>query len=296
MGVGEARSYRLRAGINDPIRFRDLFMGCILEDKLALMRDRFLEDLQEMELTDGCERHVGAFDVPVKEIARQLRKEVPCHGPMPSFKVAVFEGAQGMLIDERVGFHPHTTWSDVSLRNALELAEEAGVEEACSLGVTRAYATRHGPGPFPTEDANLSKAMTDRNNPEGLWQGKMRFGWLDLPLLRYAANNCGAALDGIAVNCIDQLRSGSWKGYRKKVSTFLQSQLDRPMGHDLSRQETLGRMIAEDEQTMTVASMEEILEAIGTVAPVAVESRGPCWTDRKVTREFEFRKLERRTP
>ena len=63
----------------------------------------------------------------------------------------VFEGAQGVLLDEWRGFHPYTTWSTTTFENAEALLAEAGAT-ATRLGVTRTYQTRHGPGPFPTED------------------------------------------------------------------------------------------------------------------------------------------------
>jgi adenylosuccinate synthase len=67
---------------------------------------------------------------------------------------AVFEGAQGMLLDEWRGFHPYTTWSTTTFANAEALLAEAG-ETAVRLGVVRCYLTRHGPGPFVTEDPTL---------------------------------------------------------------------------------------------------------------------------------------------
>src|SRR5262249_38662415 len=66
----------------------------------------------------------------------------------------VFEGAQGVLLDEWHGFHPYTTWSTTTFANALELLAEAGMT-AIRLGVSRCFMTRHGPGPLVTEDPTL---------------------------------------------------------------------------------------------------------------------------------------------
>jgi adenylosuccinate synthase len=68
----------------------------------------------------------------------------------------IFEGAQGVLLDEGRGFHPHTTWSSCTAepaRRMLEMARYDGV--FAGLGVLRTYLTRHGEGPLPTEDAAL---------------------------------------------------------------------------------------------------------------------------------------------
>src|SRR5262249_39466522 len=94
-----------------------------------------------------------------------------------------------------------------TLQHALALVEEIGVAELATLGITRAYATRHGAGPLPTSDACLQARLKDSGNPQNPWQGGIRFGWLDLVLLRYAAGVAGGQLDGVVVNGLDQLRN-----------------------------------------------------------------------------------------
>jgi adenylosuccinate synthase len=96
----------------------------------------------------------------------------------------IFEGAQGALLDEWRGFHPYTTWSTTTLANADRLLAEAGhAGPTTRIGITRAYATRHGPGPLPSEDAAL-----------------------DLVLLRYALAIVGP-LDYLALTCLDRLEA-----------------------------------------------------------------------------------------
>ncbi|NTV63508.1 MAG: adenylosuccinate synthetase, partial [Oscillochloris sp.] len=104
----------------------------------------------------------------------------------------VFEGAQGVLLDEWRGFHPHTTWSTTTLQNADTLLAEASYGGQVSrIGITRAYSTRHGAGPLPSEDAALSQKLPDARNGMHPWQQNFRAGWLDLVLLRYAAEVVG---------------------------------------------------------------------------------------------------------
>jgi adenylosuccinate synthase len=116
----------------------------------------------------------------------------------------VFEGAQGALLDEDYGFHPYTTWSDTTPGNALGLLQMAGLpdEDAHVIGVTRAYGTRHGAGPFVTEDAACQYFVTEDHNKTGEWQGNFRAGWLDLPALRYACQVAHSP-DAIAVTNLD---------------------------------------------------------------------------------------------
>lgn len=115
----------------------------------------------------------------------------------------IFEGSQGVLLDEYAGFHPHTTWARVT-PGALR-AELAGAgHETFVLGITRAYMTRHGDGPMPSE-AEL--VLPELHNTDGRYMGGMRLGHLDLPALRYAAAACGG-VDGVAVTHLDALDDG----------------------------------------------------------------------------------------
>ncbi|MFN8445169.1 MAG: adenylosuccinate synthetase [Caldilineaceae bacterium] len=117
----------------------------------------------------------------------------------------VFEGAQGVLLDEWLGFHPHTTWSTTTLANADTLLHEAGYAgEVTRVGITRSYATRHGAGPFVSEERAISPLLPDAANTHGDWQQGFRVGWLDLVMLRYACEMVGK-LDFLAVTCLDRL-------------------------------------------------------------------------------------------
>ncbi|MFC6012476.1 adenylosuccinate synthetase [Nocardia lasii] len=110
----------------------------------------------------------------------------------------VFEGAQGVLLDEWRGLHPHTTWSTVEPRNARAMIREIG-GTATVLGVTRTYMTRHGAGPLPTE---APLGIPEPHNGTGHYQGEFRQGHLDPILLRYAVAVCGG-VDGLVVNHLD---------------------------------------------------------------------------------------------
>jgi adenylosuccinate synthase len=126
----------------------------------------------------------------------------------------VFEGAQGVLLDEWRGFHPYTTWSTCTFDNALALVRELGDGAPVTrVGVLRTYATRHGPGPFPTESRDVGFA--EPHNVDGPWQGAFRVGWLDAVLARYAIEACGG-VDGIAVTHVDALaRMPRWRICRR---------------------------------------------------------------------------------
>lgn len=121
----------------------------------------------------------------------------------------VFEGAQGVLLDEWFGFHPYTTWSTTTSANALQLLDEIGyADDIQRLGVIRAYTTRHGPGPFVTEDPSLGIQLPELHNGVGHWQGAFRVGPLDLVAHRYALDVTGG-VDQLVVTGMD--RSDRWQ-------------------------------------------------------------------------------------
>lgn len=119
--------------------------------------------------------------------------------------VILFEGAQGVLLDEVHGFQPHTTWSDVTFRNAEQMLVLHGYDGVVKrLGIMRVHTTRHGAGPLPTEDLNLTETISELHNGTGRWQGDFRFGWFDSMLMKYACEVVGG-VDGIVLTCADML-------------------------------------------------------------------------------------------
>ena len=204
----------------------------------------------------------------------------------------VFEGAQGVLLDEWYGFHPHTTWSTTTPKNAHTLLSEASFKGATTtIGVMRAYATRHGAGPFPTEDPAFQTTLFDPYNTTGAWQGGFRLGTYDSVLASYARAVSGK-LDMIAVTNLDRVNPKSWqhaRGYAVNerdrdlfntneegiaVSIRLKDQLE-----DLHYQERL--TVALNRATPIYQSIrggaDGVLQAISSSfnAPVGIISRGP---------------------
>jgi len=99
----------------------------------------------------------------------------------------VFEGAQGLLLDEEHYFFPHVTRSKTGLNNVLDICRQFEIKEADATYVTRAYMTRHGQGPFPSEEKELK--YEDKTNVTNEFQGSLRFGSLDVDLTSKAIRN-----------------------------------------------------------------------------------------------------------
>lgn len=117
----------------------------------------------------------------------------------------LFEGAQGVLLDAEYGFWPHVTPSRTTYQNALRILLDCDVtRRPRRIGVLRAYATRHGAGPFVTYDAALEAQLPERHNVHNPWQGEMRVGWFDAVAARYAIEVAGGC-DGVALTNLDRL-------------------------------------------------------------------------------------------
>jgi adenylosuccinate synthase len=116
-------------------------------------------------------------------------------------KDPVFEGAQGLLLDQdNLDYYPHVTHSKTGLHNVRALCAQAGITELEPYYVSRTYLTRHGAGPLPGEDPAL--AYADLTNLEHPYQGILRFAPLDRELRdRCAADAAGHTWKLVFTHC-----------------------------------------------------------------------------------------------
>jgi adenylosuccinate synthase len=100
----------------------------------------------------------------------------------------MFEGAQGALLDIDHGTYPFVTSSSATAGGAVTGTGVGPTQIGTVIGVTKAYVTRVGEGPFPTEiHGNSADLLRARGQEYGAVTGRpRRCGWLDLPLLRYS--------------------------------------------------------------------------------------------------------------
>jgi adenylosuccinate synthase len=100
----------------------------------------------------------------------------------------LFEGAQGTMLDIDHGTYPFVTSSSATSGGAVIGTGVAPTAINNVIGITKAYCTRVGEGPFPTEDHGaLGDNLRKRGNEYGAVTGRpRRTGWIDLPLLRYS--------------------------------------------------------------------------------------------------------------
>lgn len=284
-GIGETTSYAIDFEDEAPL-IRDLEDPGLLKWKLRLLRLRLAEEVGRLDAPN--------VDYLVKAYMRLVDDRKPIiTGPhvlahFLSMGDVVFEGSQGVLLDEWYGFHPHTTWSTTTPENARILLEDAGGYDATVIGVTRSYMTRHGAGPFPSEvPMNAAEAFAfdwadEKHNGTGTYQGAWRIGHLDLVLLEYANAVCGG-IDELAVTHLD--RAGG-----PIVSSYAGFDPIRPKIRktDLREQERLTEYLfsvgQESLRFEPAPTAEQVVSVIQRRldAPVTLTSYGPTWMDKKV--------------
>lgn len=232
-GVGEAyRSYQKLPEL--AIKARDLAIPD-LRDRLAAIRDQVRSELQPIIAGDFLADDVTAVTKEVRlleddgflnyiidrfaEVAKQVRvvgHEYLGEIILAQEGAAVVETSHGVLTDRLAGFHPHTSAIRTLPRFTHGMLRNAGYKgQIVDLGVTRAYAIRHGAGPLPTADPGMTERLLDGSAKHGnRYQGKVRVGPMDFVLLRYAIEACGGprSFDGLAVTWFDQiLADGVWE-------------------------------------------------------------------------------------
>jgi adenylosuccinate synthase len=120
-------------------------------------------------------------------------------------KRVLFEGAQGTLLDIDHGTYPFVTSSHATAGGACAGTGVGPSRIDFVVGLVKAYCTRVGGGPFPTELSDeIGERLRKRGDEFGSVTGRpRRTGWLDLPALRYAVRVNG--LDGLALTKLDVL-------------------------------------------------------------------------------------------
>ena len=194
----------------------------------------------------------------------------------PKYQTAVFEGAQGVLLDEWCGFHPYTTWSATTLKHANELLTANPPDERCNIGVLRSYCSRHGVGPMPTEDVGF--LITDEHNPTSQWQDNIRFGPLDLPLLRYAKQHLQGPLDCVALSHLDQIVRGPVCVKYQHNGCAIDT-IPAPIYGNINTMVANTGLLMDAKPVFEEAS---IIDRVSDLAPIAVTSYGETSLDRDI--------------
>jgi len=202
-------------------------IGPCYEDKVARRGIRIRDVLKASALRDKLESRVGEANAQIQalggdkcelqplvewalKLGERMRPYVGDASEVLSHEVAkgravLFEGAQGTLLDIDHGTYPYVTSSNTVAGNAAVGAGIGPTAIHSVIGITKAYTTRVGNGPLPTE---LHDSVGERLRSVGAEFGATtgrprRCGWLDALVLRYAARVNG--LSGLAMTKLDVL-------------------------------------------------------------------------------------------
>lgn len=289
-GVWETKLDSLN-NIDNSIKFKDFKDRKLIFEKLCNTKYRMLQKLNDLNIPD-LENFpdYSFFDsktIDLVELYFVLMDKINIISSKDALRLInksnnpVFEGNQGIGIDENCGFFPYVTATDTTSNLALDLLDESNwCGDTEVIGVTRGYATRHGVGPFVTESKLLSSTLTDRHNCENLWQDHFRRGWLDLNLLRYSINVDGY-IHSLAVSHLDEVENSidrfKFCYYYKHDKTGEIWSLEKNEGINIKLQEQITNKMLESSPCLIEVKKEEILGLIENEfgKKIKIKSFGP---------------------
>ena len=248
---GDKRHGSCGVGINETVdrsskkeyclKAKDLRDDTVWRDKFKrIAEEHYPKRLEEIDQPNPDFHH----HMFVEHFEEFISKVTICdHGILENQDI-VFEGAQGLLLDQNHRFFPYVTRSNTGFQNVRVLLEEMQRtdEETEVVYVTRSYLTRHGRGPFPTEIDRLPyKNVVDDTNVLHEFQEHLRFGVLDVSGLlsrikediKEDTVNENVSRVSIAVTCLDQVDNGTVDYYQynefqqRTVGIFLEEMKDR---------------------------------------------------------------------
>jgi adenylosuccinate synthase len=184
------------------IRMGDLSRPAVVKERLALLyaRKSYLPNLPPVDELTTRLVEVGGQLAPFIRSTETMLWDALGRG-----EKVLIEGAQSALLDIDFGTYPFVTSSHPTSAGALMGSGIPPTELDSVVGVAKAYSTRVGAGPFPTEDSGPQGEFLQRAGGErGATTGRpRRCGWLDLVLLRYAARLNG--FTSFAISKVDVL-------------------------------------------------------------------------------------------
>ncbi|MGH7370025.1 MAG: adenylosuccinate synthase [Candidatus Methylomirabilaceae bacterium] len=223
-GIGPAYVDKMaRTGIRigdlvDPALFRER-LRANLEEKQAQFPHH--QELRELDAEKVAAEQLEQFE---RARAFLVDSSFVIHNLVRADKSILFEGAQGTLLDIDLGTYPYVTSSSATAGGACTGTGVSPLAIHGILGVTKAYTTRVGEGPFPTEliDA-MGEGLRERGQEFGATTGRpRRCGWFDAVAVRYSARVNG--LSALALMKLDVLDACDWiricTGYRRRGEVY----------------------------------------------------------------------------
>jgi adenylosuccinate synthase len=170
---------------------RDLLFPKIRNEKLRLIREYYYNNVvfseEQLKLMD---KQYDDFISACDDLVYRYMVVNGLGDALYGIQNLIFEGGQGILLDQNYGFFPHVTRSNTTSKNAMEIIKKNKLHKnhIITYYVTRAYQTRHGNGFLSNEDKDNSyiKINPKETNLDTGSQGVFRRSMLDLDMLQYA--------------------------------------------------------------------------------------------------------------
>jgi len=181
------------------IDFDDLYRGLAHDKKLVAEAFQIHDAADFEKILEDYKRFAVEIKPLVCDTARLLNDMIDAG------KHILFEGAQGTMLDIDFGTYPFVTSSSAAAGGACTGTGVAPTKISGIVGVSKAYITRVGSGPFPSEDlTEMGEHIRKTGNEYGAVTGRpRRCGWFDAPLLRYTATVNG--FDSLIITKLDVL-------------------------------------------------------------------------------------------
>jgi adenylosuccinate synthase len=161
-----------------------------LKDKHFLIMERHKRTLLELDLYSIIEKEEKLWFDSINYLSEIdfIDCEYEINKALKERKTVLAEGAQGSLLDVDYGTYPFVTSSNTTISGVISGLGVAPHSIGSVTGIFKAYTTRVGSGPFPTElDNEIGEEMRRIGSEFGATTGRSRrCGWLDLPALKYS--------------------------------------------------------------------------------------------------------------
>lgn len=191
----------------------DIYYPRILREKIDLLKEHYYYHINVTE--EDMKNFYDAIEY-LKEYEELVLTDIEPEDT--GFINKIYEGSQGLLLSQDIGFFPHVTRSYTGLQR---------VPDSEVYYVTRAYSTRHGAGPFIEggyPEDYFTKAAGDEyeTNKTNIYQGEFRRGILDLDVLKYGLNKHLSVYgenttSNLVVTCMDHVKPPYMIRHNNKV-------------------------------------------------------------------------------
>jgi adenylosuccinate synthase len=171
---------------------KDLANAWVFQKKLEAVKNYYLSKTYNTNLDNAFREEAEKLDdskfMELSQECSQLYSLDNFTNLKGLYKHIIFEGSQGIMLDQEHGIFPYVTRSSTTSKNALEVLEDASVtvNKIDIYYVTRCYQTRHGNGPMSNHTSVKLQNNETEMNQDNQYQGAFRVAELDVELLKYA--------------------------------------------------------------------------------------------------------------